>query len=353
MARAITLRERFAAEEELRQRGLDEPSARRLGGWLVRLRAIAAAIGRHDPEAVWGGAIDPAALEPELLHAYCTLLSAVAPSSETTMVALATAWAELGRGPASRGLRGVLAERAGVPVHQRDAVDGRIAAMGVHHVAARAAHPDGAQPAIRALRTLADGGPVAVQTIAAASHRSMRSQALAALDRALDELDVVAGGLDAPMAARIDVLSRASAISEGMGGDLDMDRRLLERWLTHAWRSYTLRRWDELTALLRVVAGVIDRLVADLESRPDEMAYRASVAQALVFRSEMAPVLAQQIDIGERALALCPTLRNARVVLAAHLADRGRRTGGAPGRRDAERALELDPHSTAAKKLLA
>jgi hypothetical protein len=76
----------------------------------------------------------------------------------------------------------------------------------------------------------------------------------------------------------------------------------------------------------------------------------APCAQALVFWAEIPREIELALPRIERAYALCPTLRNARIVLAHRLCDRAERTlarrelfPAHPPRQDVERAARVFP----------
>ena len=100
--------------------------------------------------------------------------------------------------------------------------------------------------------------------------------------------------------------------------------------------------------------GSIDDAARRVSNHPSALPYAALVAQMLVFRAEMGTVLATRLADVERALQLCDTHRNARVILADLLAERaantldstgvlGRDAAIANARKDVDRADQLWP----------
>ena len=93
---------------------------------------------------------------------------------------------------------------------------------------------------------------------------------------------------------------------------------------------------------------------ARIERDSTRLAYAAPCAQMFVFRAEVAQTFDGQVELAERAVALCSTHRNGRLVLADLLIERGLRvldvakpwaTGDALAKaaKDVRRAAELFP----------
>lgn len=136
--------------------------------------------------------------------------------------------------------------------------------------------------------------------------------------------------------------------------DSQVERFLVRTVTESLWDLYRERRWNDIRALLKPLEGPIESLARRIESEPKKLAYAAPCAQMLVFRAEVARTFDEQLRIVERALRLCPTHRNARVVCADLLVDRALRaldtsmpwsTGDAlaSAEKDIRRALELYP----------
>jgi len=131
--------------------------------------------------------------------------------------------------------------------------------------------------------------------------------------------------------------------------------RFLVRTITSVlWDLYREKRWGDIRTLLRPLEGPLDSLARRIEADRSQLAYAAPCAQMLVFRAEVALTFEEQLEIVERALSLCPTHRNARVVCADLLVDRGLRTLSASmpwatgdalaqAEKDVRRAMELYP----------
>jgi hypothetical protein len=185
---------------------------------------------------------------------------------------------------------------------------------------------------------------------ATAAHAEVVAAKIAPLALELDEI----ASRDWKPAEIASVLDRAHRAWREVGEDAEIERFLVRELPRFAWDLYRERRWDELRALLRPIERPTDRLARRIEADPREIAWAAQCAQALVFRAELAPTLETQIALAERGLRLCPTLRNARLVLADLLCARAERRidqplllrgtdGWAVAARDVERAAEIYP----------
>lgn len=331
-------------EEGLVRAGLDGRIAVRVAPYLTGLGLHVAA---HDgtPAALDGtlAALDAdalRALDGPTLHALAITLTALASRDRRFASPLIAVWRELTSGSGAAYVRG-LVERAEIPMSRREAIPSRLAAQAIRGIAL-----DDGSGGLALLRLVAEGDDlfadaarVAVTARVASAHRSL--EALLAEAKAL-------GPDEAPPC-----FVRMCAEDTRLGGERELRRRIVTAWLGVAWPIYTERRWDLLRRLLASIDGVVEAMALELEADPSELAYRAAVAQVLVFRSEMAPTLSAQVALGERAHALCPTLRNGRVVLAAHLAHRAGSDRSRESReRDAHRALALDPYQRRAREIL-
>jgi hypothetical protein len=136
----------------------------------------------------------------------------------------------------------------------------------------------------------------------------------------------------------------------------ELERHVLTALPDVAWPIYRQRKMRELGELLGPImplAWALERRVLrDREGeRVDrELPYVAPCAQALVFWAEIPREIELALPRIERAYALCPTLRNARIVLAHVLCDRAEHTlarrdlfPAHPPRRDVERAEAVFP----------
>ncbi|MCA9604644.1 MAG: hypothetical protein KC619_03555 [Myxococcales bacterium] len=136
--------------------------------------------------------------------------------------------------------------------------------------------------------------------------------------------------------------------------DVHVERFFVRVLTPTLWDHYRERRWDAIRTLLRPLEAPVESLARRIEGDPTQLAYAAPCAQMLVFRAEVAQTFDQQLETAERALRLCPTHRNARVVVADLMVERGLRrldrampweTGDAlaDAERDCRRAMDLYP----------
>lgn len=154
----------------------------------------------------------------------------------------------------------------------------------------------------------------------------------------------------------IRVLSDAASAWEWLECEPEIERHVLTALPDLAWPLYRKRAMREVGALLTPVmplAWALERRVleARAEARLDrDLPYVAPCAQALVFWAEVPREVEVGLERIERAYALCPTLRNARIVLAHLLCDRADHTlsrrelfPAHPPRADVERAARIFP----------
>jgi hypothetical protein len=149
-----------------------------------------------------------------------------------------------------------------------------------------------------------------------------------------------------------EILGDAAALYAWSQGDWYVALFTLERAQTTGWSIYKAKQWPALGALCETLRPMVNDAAERVETDPSALPYSSLVAQMLVFRAEMGSVLATRILDAERALRLCDTHRNARVILADLLAERanvtldstgvlGRDAALADARRDLDRADQL------------
>lgn len=199
---------------------------------------------------------------------------------------------------------------------------------------------------LRALRqTEAAGGRVAA--LASRARLDAVDVVLDPLRRTLDELATRKPTLDEVVAAFAEV----RAAWRRCDRDVELEVLAVERLADFAWDLYRERSLVDLSRVIEEVAEPSASLASRIE-RGEASAWAAPCAQVLVFRSELAPRFDAQLELAERAHAVCPTLRNARVVLgdflltrAERALDRGadRTSGGTRPDEDVARAAGLHP----------
>lgn len=141
--------------------------------------------------------------------------------------------------------------------------------------------------------------------------------ALAVVGEALDEANVRG---DLATQAR-DVLLRALEVWKWSDKDDAVEHFLVDRLGTVGWELYRARSWDALRHLLDPFRPVIEHLASRIEADPTKIAYAAPCAQMYVFLSDVETSAARRLEHAERAVRVCPTHRNGRLVLAALLCD--------------------------------
>jgi len=192
-------------------------------------------------------------------------------------------------------------------------------------VAARDLSPPGRAALLALARTgqaasLAGASPAAARRIAAFAERRRNAAieaALAVIGEAIDEANVRG---ELTTAGRT-LLLRAIPVWSWTANDEAVEHFVIERIDKIGWELYRARRWDDLRYLLDPFRPLFDSLGRRIEADPTRIAYAAGAAQMFVFMSEVDTVLARKIELGERALRICPTHRNGRLVLAAYLCD--------------------------------
>lgn len=180
-------------------------------------------------------------------------------------------------------------------------------------------------PRVLALTGLPDDAPAAIElrTRARALRLELLDVGFEALRQQLDE-DKARGE---PGATTNEIFAVGVAFWRWADEADEVARFLIDHALRVSWDLYNARRWQPLGQLCRVLEPPVDACVRAIEGdKLANLAYTARAAQMLVFRSEMEPHLPRQIAIAERAIALCPTHRNGKLVLADLLALRALRT---------------------------
>jgi hypothetical protein len=87
------------------------------------------------------------------------------------------------------------------------------------------------------------------------------------------------------------------------------------------WELYRARRYDDLRRLLEPYRPVFESLAARIAADPSEIAYASTCAQMFVFSAELGKTASDRRALAERAISICPTHRNARLILASALCD--------------------------------
>ncbi len=157
-------------------------------------------------------------------------------------------------------------------------------------------------------------------------------------------------------------LGEARKVWDWSGQHVDVEKFMVAKAKPICWEIYNAKRWPALRQMTALLRPIVSSLATRIEQTREPIAYAANTAQMLVFESEMDARLEKQIQIAERALRICDTHRNARVVLCDFFVHRANRTldnasvfGQQGARRrateDAERARALWPSSKRLSKL--
>jgi hypothetical protein len=182
----------------------------------------------------------------------------------------------------------------------------------------------------------------------------------------LDEARIMAEQIDplrAPHEERAAPFHLVLTFTSWAGFDPETLVFLLDQAQDQAWELYRAHRMPDVRALLAPLRPAIDELEARIAKDTGLLAYRALSAQMFTFLGETEGDLRAAIALLERAVAVCPTHRNARLILAGFLLeDATRKLAGLPTiglfgagevrrrgldelRRLRDRALELWPEA--------
>lgn len=108
--------------------------------------------------------------------------------------------------------------------------------------------------------------------------------------------------------------------------DEAVERFAVDQITNVAWDIYRTGAWAALRELLAPCEALYDSLEARLLSRPGDIAYSAKAAQILVFRSESQTEPSKEWLLAERALKVCPSHRNGKLIMAQLLSDQAIKT---------------------------
>ncbi len=152
---------------------------------------------------------------------------------------------------------------------------------------------------------------------------AMRAGAIAAaLAPALDAL-AEAAHRDTSLRDAPSIFDRVRATWEWAEHDAQVERFAVDEASSVAWVAYRATGWDPLRAIVTPLASLVDRMAERCEQDPRQnLAYAAKCAQFLIFRAECETAEPARWPLVERALAICPTHRNGRVVACNFLCDR-------------------------------
>lgn len=131
--------------------------------------------------------------------------------------------------------------------------------------------------------------------------------------------DVTARGVAEQQGPKL--AERLVAIWNWSDWDEHVERFAIDELTPMAWGVYQREpAYANLRAMIEPLEPLVDNLAQRVARDPTRMAYAAPVAQMFVFRSEMATTADEQREHAERAVRICPTHRNGRLILARRLA---------------------------------
>ncbi|MCB9614467.1 MAG: hypothetical protein H6722_18670 [Sandaracinus sp.] len=157
-----------------------------------------------------------------------------------------------------------------------------------------------------------------------------------------------------PGEAHLAALAAAVRVWRFTAHDLELERFVVDQATPMAWELYGHKQWSMLRRLDATIAPAVDALAERVGRDPDLFAYASRVAQMLVFRAELLTTLDTQLETVERALVLCDTHRNGRLVCADLLSERAlRRIETAPLWDRKRAALEARVDTRRAESLFA
>ncbi|MBX3203096.1 MAG: hypothetical protein KF894_33540, partial [Labilithrix sp.] len=170
-----------------------------------------------------------------------------------------------------------------------------------------------------AARVAGAHAPAALRARAEAERRRNAAieAALAVIGDALDEANV-RGELTT---LGLPLLLRAVPVWRWTSSDEAVEHFVVDRVDKIGWELYRARSWDALRQLLAPFLPMFDSLATRVEHDRTRIAYAAAAAQMFVFRAEVERRPPQKLALAERAVSICPTHRNGRLVLASVLCD--------------------------------
>lgn len=152
---------------------------------------------------------------------------------------------------------------------------------------------------------------------------AMRAGAIAAaLGPVLDAL-AEAASRDTSLRDAPAIFDKVREIWEWTERDQQVERFAVDEASPIAWVAYRETGFDPLRRVVAPLGPLVDCMAQRCEEDPrGQLAYAAKCAQFLVFRAECATEDAVRWPLVERALAICPSHRNGRIVACNFLCDR-------------------------------
>lgn len=116
------------------------------------------------------------------------------------------------------------------------------------------------------------------------------------------------------------LMQRVARVWRWAGGDEHVERYAVDVVTPIAWNVYHEPNSDSaMRQLIAPLEPLVDRLAWRIEADGSRIAYAGPCAQMYVFRSEIGSTSEERQRLVERSLAICPTHRNGRLILASLL----------------------------------
>ena len=176
--------------------------------------------------------------------------------------------------------------------------------------------------ALRALAQVPQAGRLASCKVATQKRmeRYADKQRSQAIERALAPITVAMSEATANSTierAAPRLMARVAAVWRWADRDEHVERYAVDQVTPVAWNIYAEDTdYHRVRALIEPLSPLVDHLAYRIQDDPSRIAYAAPCAQMFVFRSEAATTTAEQRRLAERAVALCPSHRNGRLILA-------------------------------------
>lgn len=216
-------------------------------------------------------------------------------------------------------------------------------------------------PELLSKLALTDETSITAATRARSAIDQLASQWIGSFRDALDE-----GRARNETSALVNAMEDAAATWRYLGREPEVERQVVIALPTIAWPLYRERAMEVLARILDPITPLmlaLEARILALREQDDvttELAYLGPTAQAFVFWAETTKDINLAMERAERAFLLCPTLRNARIVLSHLLCDRADRTLASgqlwpayPAKDDVLRAREIFPELARLPSLLA
>lgn len=326
--------------------------------WEAGAREVFALAAQPDPRDATLRPADHASLAAPLVHSLAVIESArfveLAEGGDDQAVTesgtnVIRAWAALAEREAylvalARGMAAPLTLSAILDVVGRRGVD--LVGAALH---ARVLGGKDLAPLLRALTVATEPGPRELARPLRMLADRARVDGIEALLTPLRSVFDDLGTRAASEAELVAIFTRVHDAWRRSDRDIELEILAVERLPDFAWDFYREKRFKELARVLVPLAEPVTSLAARIERGESAIAWAAPCAQAIVFRAELADRFDQQLELAERAFTICPSLRNARVVLGDFLITRAERALDRGAERTTQGTLPADDVARAAQ----